>query len=109
MDELRAPDVAKRWKQELIPRIYDAFAGHHVMITDLIAEGDKVVARLATSGRHTGEWRGIPPTGKQYTNTGVWFVRPSSGKIVEESTLFDELNHLLQLGATITPPEQGQR
>jgi predicted ester cyclase len=107
LDELCAPDVARRWKQEMIPWIYDTFVGHQVTITDLITEGDKVVARLATSGGHSGEWLGIPPTGKQWTNAGVTFCRLSNGKIVEESNLFDVLNHLTQLGATITPPELG--
>jgi predicted ester cyclase len=73
LDELLAPDLAQYLKQQVIPWVYATFAGHQITITDLIAEGDKVVARLATSGGHTGEWRGIPPTGKQWTNTGVYF------------------------------------
>jgi hypothetical protein len=104
LDELLAPDLAQHLKQQVIPWVYATFAGHQITITDLIAEGDKIVARLATSGGHTGEWRGIPPTGKQWTNTGVYFLRLSEGKVVELSSLFDELNHALQLGATITPP-----
>lgn len=105
LDQLAVPDLAHHFKQEVIPWLNDTFPGHRMTITDMIAEGDKVVARLATSGGHSGEWRGIPPTGKQWTNTGVYFLRLSGGKIVELSTLFDELNHVMQLGATITPPE----
>jgi len=105
LDELSAPDLAQRFEQKVIPWLHDTFPGHRMTITDMIAEGDKVVARLATSGGHSGEWRGIPPTGKQWTNTGVYFLRLSGGKIVELSSLFDELNHVIQLGATITPPE----
>jgi len=104
LDELLAPDLAQHFKQQVIPWVYATFAGHQITITDLVDEGDKVVARLATSGGHSGEWRGIPPTGKQWTNTGVYFLRLSDGKIVELSSLFDEMNHALQLGATITPP-----
>ena len=107
LDNLSAPDLAQRFKQKVIPWLNDTFPAHQMTITDMIAEGDKVVARLATSGGHSGEWRGIPPTGKQWTNTGVYFLRLSGGKIVELSSLFDELNHVLQLGATITPSQQG--
>ncbi len=106
LDKLAAPELAQRWK-ETIPRAYGRFAGHYAEITDLIAEGDKVVARLATSGRHTGEWMGIPPTGKQWTNRGVFFCRLSAGKIVEQEGLFNRVNQLHQLGAKIVPPEQG--
>lgn len=104
LDELSAPDLAQKAKGELIPWLNSTFLGHQMTITDLIAERDKVVARLATSGGHSGEWRGIPPTGKQWTNTGVYFLRLSDRKIVALEGLFDELGHMLQLGATITPP-----
>ena len=30
-------------------------------IVDLIAEGEKVVARFKCSGTHLGEWLGVPP------------------------------------------------
>jgi predicted ester cyclase len=106
LDKVAAPELAQRWK-EAIPEAYARFAGNYAEITDLIAEGDKVVARLATSGRHTGEWLGIPATGKQWTNRGVFFCRLSDGKIVEQEGLFNRLDHLLQLGAKIVPPEQG--
>jgi predicted ester cyclase len=101
--ELVAPHLIDETKQG-IQWVYATFAGHHIDITDMIGEGDQVWARLATSGGHTGELWGIPPTGKQWTNTGVYFVRVADGKIVAREGLFDAINHLEQLGATITPP-----
>ena len=74
-------------------------------ITDMIAEGDKVWARVATGGGHTGDYRAVAPTGKRWTNTGVLFIRILDGKIAEWTGAFDELNHLTQLGATLTPPK----
>ena len=62
LDQLMAPDLAQSFKQQVIPWVYATFTGHQIAITDLVAEGDQVVARLATSGGHSGEWRGIPPT-----------------------------------------------
>ena len=35
----------------------------HTEIQDLIAEGDKVVARVIMTGTHTGDFFGIPATG----------------------------------------------
>jgi C-1 hydroxylase len=103
-DEFMTPDLARSTKQELLPQVYNLWGDHRIEITDMIAEGDKVWARVATSGGHTGEWKGIAPTGKRWTNSGVLFYRTANGKIAEWSGLFLELNHLMQLGATITPP-----
>src|SRR5207245_8916786 len=40
-------------------------------VEDLIAEGDKVVARYTARATHRVQWRGIPPTGKQVVVTGT--------------------------------------
>jgi ketosteroid isomerase-like protein len=102
-DELGTPEIAQQCK-DTMREVYAMYEGHHVDATDMIAEGDKVWVRVATRGGHSGEWEGIPPTGKQWTNTGVLFFEFADGKIAEFDGLFDELGHLKQLGATITPP-----
>jgi len=56
---------------------------YHTAIEDLIAEGDKVVARVRITGTHTGDFYGIPPTGRQINLTGIYIVRILNGKIVE--------------------------
>lgn len=102
-DEVMTPDLSQKTKQGL-PGAYRAWGDHHIEIKDMIAEGDIVWARVATSGGHTGEWRGIAATGRRWTNTGVIFLRIANGRVAEWSGQFDVLNHLMQLGATITPP-----
>ena len=102
-NELATPEIAQQCK-DTMREVYAMYEGHHIDATDMIAEGEKVWARVATRGGHSGEWEGIPPTGKQWTNTGVLFVRFADGKIAKFEGLFDELGHLKQLGATITPP-----
>jgi steroid delta-isomerase-like uncharacterized protein len=52
-------------------------------IEDLIAEGDKVVARVRITGTHTGDFWGVPPTGRQINLTAIYIVRIADGKIVE--------------------------
>jgi predicted ester cyclase len=102
-DELATPEVAQQGK-DMMRRGYATFEGHHIDVTDMVAEGDQVWARVATRGGHSGEWEGIPPTGKQWTNSGVMFFQFANGKIAKVEALFDELGHLKQLGATITAP-----
>jgi steroid delta-isomerase-like uncharacterized protein len=67
-------------------------------IDDLIAEGDKVVARVTMTGTHTGDFWGIPATGKRVEFTGIYIVRIADGKIVEHWGEEDAVSLLQQLG-----------
>lgn len=53
------------------------------IVEDLIAEGDKVVARTTWTGTHTGEWMGAKGTGRRVVVNGVQIVRVKDGKFVE--------------------------
>ena len=65
---------------------------------DQIAEGDKVVTRLTLHAVHTGEFQGMPPTGKQIAvpQTTIHLIR--DGKIVEVWVSSDDVGMLKQLG-----------
>jgi predicted ester cyclase len=65
----------------------------------LIAEGDKVAARLTARGTHNGDFQGIRPTGKPISFTGMRFYRLVGGRIAEEWANFDSLGLMQQLGA----------
>ncbi len=69
----------------------EAFPNFHSNIEDQIAEGDKVVTRWGMRGTHQGEFRGIVPSGKQITVTGIGIFRFSKGKVVESWDNFDQL------------------
>jgi predicted ester cyclase len=101
LEEVFSSELAAGWREVMhtLP-----FSEHRIKITDMVAEGDQVAIRVETSGVHSGEWEGVPPTGKSWTNRGMGLVRVEDGKIIELEFIFDELGHLKQLGATITPP-----
>jgi predicted ester cyclase len=66
---------------------------------------DKIYFDLI-SGRHEGEFQGIPPTGNQVSITGLTMFRIANGKIVEGWTNADRLGLMQQIGA-VSSPEQG--
>ena len=77
-----------------------AFPDFHAMIEDLIAEGDKVVARMIFRGTHTGtEFMGIPPSGHAFAFSATAIFRIQGGKIVEHWGEEDAVGWLQQLGA----------
>jgi non-heme chloroperoxidase len=79
-----------------------AFSDIEDIVEDMIGEGDRVVTRWTLRVTHTGEFRGIPATGKRITLTGIGIFRFSDdGKVVESWDSLDELGMLRQLGATV--------
>ena len=104
--EVTAPDLAKVAIEQWMPRNDATWTDRQLGITEMMAEGDWVWARVSASGRQIGEWEGLPPTGKVYTYSGACFMRISDGKVVEFSGVFDELQRVKQLGGTVVPGAQ---
>jgi predicted ester cyclase len=67
------------------------------VIHDLIAEGDRVAARLTTSARHTGTFMGIEPTGRRYSIDEIHVFRLLDGLLVEHWHEFDKGQLMAQL------------
>lgn len=74
-------------------------------IKDVFGQGDKLVKHWNFKGIHTGEFFGIPATGKPVDLDGTTLVKMSNGKIAAERDFFDNLDFMTQLG--VIPP-QGQ-
>ena len=73
---------------------------HH--IDDQIAEGDRVVTRLTSTGRHEGDLPGAPRTGNDMKVTSITIHRIANGKLVEKWAEKDVLALLQQIG--MMPP-----
>lgn len=67
-------------------------------VEDVIAEGDKVVVRWTNAGTHTGEFAGMPPTGRPFTIGGIDIYRVRDGLLCEHWHQLDQLSMLGQLG-----------
>lgn len=62
-----------------------AYPDWYLLIEELVAEGDRVIARWRAGGTHTGELAGVAPTGKREEFVGTTVVHMVDGKIVEFS------------------------
>ena len=107
LDELIAPDYVDYTLQlqgpqgykEFLTVLFKAFPDWHETIEDLIAEGDKVCVRLTiNTGIHTGEFRGIAPTGKKSTYKAIQIWQIIEGKVMKKESLYDQVDFLKQLG-----------
>jgi predicted ester cyclase len=115
-DEYVAPDYVDHTNKlrgreslkQLILLGFKAFPDWHETIEDITSEGDRVWVRLSYAGTHTGDWRGLAPTGKKVTMAAVDIYRIVDGRLAEYWNVTDALNFFIQLGA-IEYTESGKR
>jgi steroid delta-isomerase-like uncharacterized protein len=77
-----------------------AFPDFHNQIEELVAEGDRVVARLTYTGTHSGGLFGVAATGRRISYAGVAIFRIAGGRIIEGWVLGDLHGLFRQLGAS---------
>ena len=69
------------------------------------AAQDRIVYVWRIDATHTGDLRGMPPTGQTVSFSGVAIDRLEGGQIVEEWVYFNLLDLLQQLGMQVVPGE----
>lgn len=69
--------------KETFAEAREGFPDLSVTVEDVMAEGDRVAARVTMRGTHRGEFQGIAPTGKHVEVKAMDMFRISNGKIVE--------------------------
>ena len=68
--------------KQMMGMFFSAFPDLTTTVEQLVAEGDKVVGVMTTTGTHRGEFMGIPPSGKKVSFTEFHMVRIVNGKAV---------------------------
>ena len=76
-------------------------------IVDVFGQGDKIVKHWSFKGKHTGDFFGIPGTGKTLNIEGVTLVKMKNGKIAQEQDFMDNMIFMQQLGLTSNPANVG--
>ncbi len=76
----------------------EAWPDQKVVIEDLIAEGDRVVARVTVSATPAKDAFGVPANGKSFRISGQFIVRIQNGKIVEHFGVEDAIGIMQQMG-----------
>ena len=82
-----------------------AFSEQRWTVHRTLAEGDTVVLYCTHSGRHTGEFFGLAPTGRPFAYRQMHMIRLADGKGVEHWAVRDDAGLMRQL----TAPSGAQR
>lgn len=97
-----AHDLPKEAAKMYNMSFFDAFLDAHFEVEHVIAQDDTVVFQAIVSGTFTQPLvtptDTIPPTGKQGQSPFVLIAQVSSGKIVREQTVWNQLEVFQQVG-----------
>ena len=109
LDEIVADDYVENRQQQDRETLKQNIARHLIglpdmrhVVEDIIAEGDKVVVCFKGTATHTGEWWGIPATGKEVEWRGMSRLRIVDGKIADQRVCWNVFWMHQQIG-TIPP------
>ena len=80
-----------RWLQS-------AFSDQRYEVHQVVGEEDTVVIHATLHARHTGEFLGIPPTGREIALRSIHIVRYRDDREIETWALQDRLGLMQQLG-----------
>lgn len=83
--------------------LFAGFPDARFLVDDVVAEGDRVAVRHRLVGTHTGDFQGLPPTGRRVEAAAIVLLRFEDGRVAEGWLNADFLGFLQQLGAVPTP------
>ena len=97
-------EPSKEGVKQMFHMFRAAFPDLRMEVEDVVASGDKVVARVRTTGTHQGEFMGMPATGKSVEVQVIDIMRfGDDGLVHEHWGLFDALGMMQQIGAIPAP------
>jgi steroid delta-isomerase-like uncharacterized protein len=90
---------------EFFRTLLAAFPDWRMTVQDLIAGGDKAVARVTVTGTHKGEFMGVPATGTRVDVQLIDIMRfDGAGLVCEHWGVADMLSLMQQLGVVPAGP-----
>jgi steroid delta-isomerase-like uncharacterized protein len=95
--------LARAGWQATSDQFRSAFPDQHTTVDALIAADGDVAARFTFRGSQTGDFMGMPASGRSATMTGMAMFRLEGDRIAEHWVEFDALGLMQQLGAMPAP------
>jgi steroid delta-isomerase-like uncharacterized protein len=90
---------------EFFRMLLGAFPDMRMEVENLIASGDKTVARVQVVATHQGEFIGVPPTGNRVEMELIDIMRfDGAGQVCEHRGVADMLSLMQQIGAVPAGP-----
>ena len=97
-EALPGMDATRETPRRMFTMMHAAFPDLGITVHDLLAEGDKVVARITFTGTHQGEFLGAPASGNQVAIDGIDILQIRDGKVAAHWGVTDMAGAMAQMG-----------
>ena len=97
-------EPSKEGLKKFVQLFHGAFSDINVETVGTGVDGDEIWVHSVFTGTHTGEFAGIPATGKRVALAMMDRVKTRDGKAIEHWGVSDDLGMMTQLGVI---PEMG--
>lgn len=81
-----------------------AFPQMEFLVESRLVDGDNVAVHWSQTGTHTGEFCGLPGSGRTFVLPGAFFMTFRDGMITNMRSIYDFTGLLLQLGILKAKP-----
>ncbi len=88
---------------EFLGAFLEGFPDLHLEVQDSAADEHMVAQRILFTGAHTGNFRGLPPTGRSVRFSGLEINRMVDGKVAEHWFQLDAVTLFEQIGLRVVP------
>ncbi len=85
--------------QQFARMFYAEFPDLRHVIEDTVTEPDRVTVRFTLHGTHSGDFMGLPATGRTIAVPAIAILLVTDGKVTELRAVFDQACMMQQLGA----------
>ena len=108
VDALLSPDfqlhfsgqqLNKEQTMAMVRSVYESFADFTHEVQETLAVDDRVVVRIIDRATHTGEFEGVPASGRRIALGQISIFRLAGGQVVEIREEADMLVLMQQIGA----------
>jgi steroid delta-isomerase-like uncharacterized protein len=88
---------------EFLGVFLEGFPDLHLEVQGAAADEGMTAQRIVFTGTHTGDFRGLPPTGRKVCFSGIEINRMVDGKVAEHWFQMDAVTLFEQLGLHVVP------
>jgi steroid delta-isomerase-like uncharacterized protein len=100
-----APDNGKEGVRFFVNSMRDAFSDLKCTVSESVESGDRASALITISGKHTGEFMGVPASDRSFEVQCMDIIRFEDGKCLEHWGVTDVMSLMQQLGAIPEPAQ----